>query len=276
VFTLQTLNPAAGTAAPQAAPAGQEADSRPGGLDLVLLLDKSLSMAPFFEKAKSYAAGEVLGPILAPGDRLIVDLVYGKVDRLFTGTIAGEEDKAKAIRSLRAVVADGRFTDLGAALDAAKAALDELGMPERPKYVLLVSDEVQEAPAGSPYISLDHKLRHPALEYVRRTDLGRFRAIVVGFGVGAKVDATAPRIMKLLSEPPNRGAAAPGAAGSSLAAGAGGSSGARAAGEASGHRLPAVAVAALAAAAVLVLAGCIFALLHSKRKSSEKDGKPVP
>jgi hypothetical protein len=172
---------------------------------MVLLFDKSLSMAPFFGEAKSYVAGEVLGPILIPGDRLVIELVYGKVERLWSGTIETEADKAAAIRKIRTVVADGRFTDLGAALDAAKRDIDELGMPDRPKYVLLVTDEKQEAPPGSPYKANDNKLRHPFLDYVKKKDLGKFRAITVGIGVEAKVEAAAPQVMKFLSEPPARG-----------------------------------------------------------------------
>ncbi len=188
-----------------------------GSLDLVLLLDKSLSMAPFFDEVKTYAAGEVLGPILSPGDRLIVELVYGKVERLYAGTIASEADKAAAIRSLRAVRADGPFTDLGAALDVAARDIKELGQPERPKYVLLLSDERQEAPDGSPYRAADFKLRHPYLEYVKRVQLGRFRAITIGLQVGAKVEAASASVLRVLSEPPSTrgtpGAAPSGASG---------------------------------------------------------------
>jgi hypothetical protein len=186
---------------------------RPGSLDVILLLDKSLSMAPYFDEVKKYAAGNVLGEILIPGDRTIVETVYGKVDRLLTATISSEEDKAKVIRTLAAVKANGRFTDLGAALDAAKRDLVELGQPERPKYVLLITDERQEAPPGSPYQATDYKLKHPSLAYIKRVDLGKFRAITVGLQVAAKVDAATPGIMQLLMDPPVRDFGAIGTAG---------------------------------------------------------------
>ncbi len=189
------------------------AEKRSKGLDVILLLDKSLSMAPFFDQVKAYAAGNVLEPILLPGDRLILETFYGKVERLYDGTIRSEADKAAAIRTLRSVRADGHYTDIGAALDAAQRDLAELGQPDRPKYVLLITDERQEAPAGSPYASKNHKLDHPALEYVKRVDLGKFRAITVGFGVGAKVDAATPQVMSLLTEPPSNEVPGPSAAG---------------------------------------------------------------
>jgi hypothetical protein len=64
------------------------------------------------------------------GSRLMA--VYGKVERLASVSIGSEADKAAAIRSIRSIKANGRFTDLGAALDAAKRDMDELGQPERP------------------------------------------------------------------------------------------------------------------------------------------------
>lgn len=194
---------AAPSATAHAAQEGQEL--RAGGLDEIILLDKSLSMAPYFEEVKAYVAGTLITPILVPGDRLIVEAVYGKTDRLATMSINSKADIAGAIRAIREVKADGRYTDLGTALDTAKRDLDELGMPERPKYVVLVTDEIQEAPSGSPYQSPDHKLKHPSLQYVKRVDLGKYRAITVGLQVGAKVDATAPQVMNLLLEPPQRG-----------------------------------------------------------------------
>jgi hypothetical protein len=261
--------PAAGSASGAATSYTTAAkELRSGSLDVVLLLDKSLSMAPFFEEAKAYAAGSVLGPILVPGDRLIVEAVYGRVDRLVTASIASEEDKAKAIRAIRSVKANGRFTDLGSALDAAKRDLDELGSPERPKYVLLITDERQEAPKGSPYQAKDYKLKHPSLEYVKRVDLGKFRAITVGLQVGKKVDATAPTVMQLLLEPPVRsaGAASPGSA--AALAGAGGAS---AGGSTPSERaLPAWLLYAAAGVLAAALAGLAIVLVVLRRKQREK------
>jgi hypothetical protein len=202
---------------------GTEGESPPEGtLDMVLLLDKSLSMAPFFDSVKAYVAGQVLGPVLVKGDRLVVEAVYGRVERLFAGTIGSEADKAAAIRAVRAAAADGRYTDLGAALDAAKRDVEAYGEPSRPKYVLLVTDERQEAPPSSAYQAKDYKLRHPSLEYIKRQDLGRFRAITVGIGVGPKVEAAATSLVKYLSEAPARGLGTAKSGGGSTGAGAGG------------------------------------------------------
>lgn len=182
----------------------QAAESRSASLDVVLLVDKSLSMAGAEAEAKRYIAGEVLGPLLMPGDRLIIEAFYGKVDRLYAGTIRSDEDKAAAIRLVAGIVADGRFTDIGSALDVAAKDLAELGAPERAKYVLLITDERQEAPLGSKYYSPDFKVVHPALTYTKRVEKAGFRVITVGFGVAARVDAATADVMRLLSDPPTR------------------------------------------------------------------------
>jgi hypothetical protein len=280
VYALLTLQ-----FAPAQAQAGG-ADARTGSLDMVILVDKSLSMASCMGEAKAYLAGKVLGPVLVPGDRLIVETVYGKVERLISIDIKTEDDKARAIRAIGSIKADGRFTDLGAGLDAAKRDLDELGRPERPKYVLLISDERQEAPKGSPYQATDFKLKHPSLEYTKRVDLGKFRAITVGLQVGARVEETAPAVMQLLLEPPSRVAPAakpagsPGAAPSGNAAAAGG--GARpgnasptgaavAAGTAAERALPSWLLYGVAILFVLALAGLLVVLaVAGRRKEKEK------
>lgn len=186
-----------------ALPAGA-AEPRTANIDVVLLVDKSLSMVDAEAAVKSYIAGEIIGPILMPGDRLIIETFYGKIDRLYAGTIRADDDKAAIVRSLNAVSPNGRFTDIGEALDRAALDLQELGNPERPKYVLLLTDERQEAPAGTKYYAPDYKLVHPALQYIRRVDMGLFRAITVGYDVGSRIDATVPAVMKLLTDLPPR------------------------------------------------------------------------
>jgi hypothetical protein len=247
---------------------GAARDERSGSLDVILLLDKSLSMAPYFAKAKEYAAGSVIGSILVPGDRLIVEAVYGKVDRLVKMDISSETDKAAAIRAIRDVKANGRFTDLGNALDVAKKDLDELGQPERPKYVLMITDERQEAPAGSPYQATDYKLKHPSLEYVKKIDLGEFRAIIVGLQVKDKVAQTAPEVMKLLLEPPVRNGSATARGAASVVAAEGikaGSPGSSASARSAMSAIPSWALAGAAGLLVLAVIGIALAAIASRK-----------
>lgn len=187
-----------------AALAGIAAEDRPGTIDEILLIDKSLSMRGSIEAAKALAEKELVSSILVPGDRLVVEVFYGKIERLFAGTIRSAADKEEAIRRIAGIRADGAYTDIGAVLDRAGEDLVELDAPERPKYVVLLTDERQEAPPGSPYVSPDYRLRHPALTYVRRIDKGGFHEIVVGLDVARRIAEAAPSIMQILSDPPAR------------------------------------------------------------------------
>lgn len=254
---------AAAAAVPsKATPAPAGVDQRSGSLDVILLIDKSLSMASCMGEVKSYVAGTILLPLLIPGDRLIVEAVYGKVDRLVKTDISSQADIANAIRAIRELKANGHYTDLGKALDAAKRDLDELGKPERPKYVLLVTDERQEAPKDSPYQASDHKLKHPSLQYMKRVDLGKFRAITVGLQVAEKVDAAAPGLMKLLEDPPVR-----------VATDSIGEGGAAVPGQNPEKGLPSWLLVAAAILLLVALASLLVVLLVSKKKKGKEEEK---
>ncbi|MBN1243764.1 MAG: VWA domain-containing protein [Spirochaetales bacterium] len=179
-----------------------QTDVRVTPVDFVILVDRSKSMDLALEDVKVFLAGELVGPAMIAGDRVELLAFYGETETVWSGLIASEQDKAELLRSLRAISPDGAYTDIGAALDAADAIMSRLGDPERPKFVLLLSDERQEAPPGSPYASPDYVARHPRLEFSRRVDLGSFRAITIGYGLDARLDAAAESLYRLLAEPP--------------------------------------------------------------------------
>lgn len=187
--------------------AGAQTDVRATPVDFVILVDRSKSMDVALEDVKDFLARELVGPAMMTGDRVELLAFYGSTESVWSGRIGSEQDKAALLRSLRALVPDGAFTDIGAALDAADEALARLGDSAAPKFVLLLTDERQEAPPGSPYASDDYVIRHPRLEFSRRIDLGTFRAITIGYGLDARLEAATASLFKLLSEPP---AAVPG------------------------------------------------------------------
>jgi len=249
-------------------------------IDVILLVDKSLSMRSAIAPLKNYLAGEVIGPLLVPGDRLIIEAFYGKTDRLFAGTIRSEEDKARVVRSLNAIKADGRFTDIGSALDQAQADLSELGEPEKPKYVLLLTDERQEAPAGTKYYAPDFKLKHPALQYVKRVDLGSFRAITIGFDVGKRIEAQAGKVMRLLTDIPKRDGSQypslPAGNDGGLGAGKAGGAGAQAAKKSGGGMSKTLIFSGSSVLLLIVLAIVVIAVVRSKNKRKDDEGRHDP
>jgi hypothetical protein len=177
-------------------------DVRNQSIDVILLVDKSLSMNIAIDDVKHYVAGDIIGSVLLPGDRLVIELFYGKTETLYSGTLESEADKARVVGMLQGIRADGRFTDIGSALDRIDVILANLGSQERPKLVMLLTDERQEAPVGTKYFSPDYVAVHPYLTYVDRVDHGSFRAIVVGADLNAKISNLAGQVLTFLSSPP--------------------------------------------------------------------------
>lgn len=252
-------------------------DTRTEGVDFVIIVDTSLSMASTIDEAKRYAAGELVGRLVETGDWLCVVKFYEKSEIVWSGDIRADADIAQAVRSLNLLKADGRFTDIGAALDKVDRLLVERGHPERPKYVVLVTDERQEAPKGTAYYSEDYTVVHPALEYVKKIDLGGFRAITIGYGLAAKVEGGTRSLLTTLSSPPETSPRPlAGSAGEANAAGSAASatgnaslSGGAAMGSAAGGGAPAWAWIVAAIAAALGLGAL---LLIARRRRAAKDG----
>ncbi len=180
------------------------AESRSTSVDFILLMDTSLSMATAIGDARQYAAGEIVGRLVEPGDWVTLIGFYGQSDIVWQGDIQGQADISALVRSLNNLEAKGRYTDIGAALDYMDRLINQRGFPERPKYILLFTDERQEAPKDSAYYSTDYSIEHPLLEYVKRVDMGSFRVITIGYGLAAQVEGQAHTLMTTLSDPPVR------------------------------------------------------------------------
>jgi len=180
------------------------AESRSASVDFIVLMDTSLSMAEAIEDARQYAAGEIVGRLVEPGDWFALISFYGQSEIVWQGDIKGQEEISTLVRSLNGLKATGRYTDIGAALDYMDKLINTRGFPDRPKYILLLTDERQEAPKDSTYYSTDYSIEHPLLEYVKRLDMGTFRVITVGYGLAAQVEGQARTLMTTLSDPPDR------------------------------------------------------------------------
>lgn len=173
-------------------------------IDFYVLIDTSLSMADAMPEAREQVAAELIGRIAVPGDWLCVIGFYGAQDILWEGELRDEASLATLVRSLRALTATGRFTDIGAALDFLEAKLRARGLPERPKYMLMITDERQEAPFGTRYYSADYSIEHPMLEFVKKEDHGPYRVITIGYGLSDRIRGASELLMRTLSEAPSR------------------------------------------------------------------------
>ncbi len=268
------------------------ADERSDAIDIFILIDSSLSMQEAMPAARDYVAGELIGRVALPGDYVMVLSFYGGQDILWQDELRSEGDKAELVRSLRGLQAVGRFTDIGAALDALDSLVIARGIPERAKYIVLVTDERQEAPYGTQYYSPNYNIDHRLLEYVKRDDRGLFRVITIGYGLSDKIADQARTLLRTLSEPPSRPSpvlpgAAPEAMGGKDATEAAGSSrsssGAGTSGifgisvlDGEGRVNPAFLILIFAGLALAALCVFLFVWLRSRKKDDEKKKGAAP
>lgn len=118
---------------------------------MFVLLDKSLSMVEEIDSVKEYVADELVGRLLIPGDLFVLINFYGKTDRFFSGEVESRADIEALKDSLTSITADGRFTDIGSALDTLEKTVEAIPVRQgRKRYLLLLTDGKQEAPPTAP------------------------------------------------------------------------------------------------------------------------------
>ncbi len=155
------------------------AQERRGHVTLILLVDKSLSMRPYIEEVKTYLEKTVLGEWLKPGDSVALFTFYGSTHLLVWDSPLKADQFPSLEQKIRAIQADGRFTDIGTALDTYENWAQTTVLPPWRRFVLLLTDERQEAPPSSPYQSGDYKIHHPLLKGARIVSHGGWKAITV-------------------------------------------------------------------------------------------------
>lgn len=184
---------------------GLGAETRIVNVDFYILLDVSLSMeGEPIKDAREFTASNIIGDLIEPDDWLCLITFWGDSRVIWQEYIKSASDKVQLIRQLSTIQADGRFTDIGRALDQVSAILDARADTDRPKYILLITDEIQEAVPGTPYYAEDNVLRHHMLDYVRRIDRGLYRVITVGHPQRASIEESARQLYELLANPPSR------------------------------------------------------------------------
>jgi hypothetical protein len=165
--------------------AGIFADVRTEPIDVIVALDKSLSMVEEIGAVIEYVNTYIIDQLLIPGDYFLVVAFYGKTDIPVALRIEGQADKQRAKQAISQLLADGRFTDIGNALDALGAQLAKLPEPNRRKHLLLITDGIQEAPPTSRYYSKDGKFTHAFLENTKTIQKQGWKIEILGIGTHA-------------------------------------------------------------------------------------------
>jgi hypothetical protein len=165
--------------------AGISADVRTEPIDVIVALDKSLSMVEEIGAVIEYVNTYIIDQLLIRGDYFLVVAFYGKTEIPVAIRIDSEADKQKAKEAISRLVADGRFTDIGNALDVLGAQLAKLPESNRRKHLLLITDGIQEAPPASPYYSKNGKFTHAFLQNTKTIQKQGWKIEILGIGTHA-------------------------------------------------------------------------------------------
>jgi Mg-chelatase subunit ChlD len=159
------------------------ADEREEPIDVIIALDKSLSMVEEIEAVKEYVNTYIIDELLIKGDFFLVVAFYGQTEIPVSVTIQSDEDRERAKAIVAQLLADGRFTDIGNALDVLGQQVEKYSRPEHKKFLLLITDGIQEAPPESKYYSPDGSFNHEFLENTKIIQKMGWKVHILGVGL---------------------------------------------------------------------------------------------
>ena len=173
---------------------GLFADQRAENLEIYLVLDKSLSMVEEIEAVKEYVIEQIIEKIVIKGDYFLLIPFYGSTDNSFNGYISSRIELEDLHNRILNIQADGRFTDIGNALNTLRSKIKSENKSTR-KYMLLITDGKQEAPLNSPFYSPEGSFNHEFLENTKEIQKSGWKIVVLGIGT----ESAAKEIAKELS-----------------------------------------------------------------------------
>lgn len=158
------------------------ADSRKDNIDVIIALDKSLSMENKIGAVKEWVNSSIIDQLLIPGDTIVVVAFYGKADVIISQIVKDNADKKALQGIISQIRGNGRYTDIGNALDMVRGQVSTRQSDGREKYILLLTDGIQEAPPGSKYFSKDGKFNHEFLVNTKTIQEKGWKVMILGIG----------------------------------------------------------------------------------------------
>ena len=180
------------------------ADTRKDNIDVIIALDKSLSMEKKVDAVKTWVNSFIIDQLIIPGDFLTVVAFYGKTDIIISQPITNDADRKSAKAVISQIRGNGRFTDIGNALDAVKAQLADKEKDGRQKYVLLLTDGIQEAPPTSKYYSKNGVFNHEFLSNTKTIQQKGWKVMILGIGIDTAAKDLAKELQGSYSEISNK------------------------------------------------------------------------
>lgn len=158
-------------------------------VDMIIMIDKSLSMQDpgRFDSLQQWVLDELIGEIIINGDWISIYQFYESPEHLISIEVKGKEDTAKIIKTIREIQPNGRFTDVGKALDKIQEAVNERGENGRYKVLFMLTDLEQDAPMTSKYSGKQKKFSSPYLVESRIIKHDNWYEITVDMGLQDKV-----------------------------------------------------------------------------------------
>ncbi|MGO9308906.1 MAG: vWA domain-containing protein [Spirochaetia bacterium] len=178
------------------------ADARKTNIDVIIALDKSLSMQDNNKigAVKAWVNSFIIDQLIIPGDFLSVVSFYGKADLIISQVIKDDVDRKAAKAVISQIRGNGRFTDIGNALDAVKAQFADKEKDGREKYVLLLTDGIQEAPPSSKYYSKNGTFNHEFLANTKTIQQKGWKVMILGIGIDTAAKDLAKELQGSYSE----------------------------------------------------------------------------
>src|SRR5512137_843257 len=119
------------------------------GMDVVVMVDTSASMFPYYDDLQQYLLRDLLEHWLHKRDTFHLLSFADTPETEIAERIGGARELTAIIDRIYLLRPLGRYTDLVAALDYLYSYLD--GLPaDSPKLVLLLTDGKHDPPPGSP------------------------------------------------------------------------------------------------------------------------------
>ena len=161
-------------------------------VDMIIMIDKSLSMQDpgRFDSLQQWVLDELIGEIIINGDWISIYQFYESPEHLISIEVKGKEDTAKIIKTIREIQPNGRFTDVGKALDKIQEAVNERGENGRYKVLFMLTDLEQDAPMTSKYSGKQKKFSSPYLVESRIIKHDNWYEITVDMGLDERVVKT--------------------------------------------------------------------------------------
>lgn len=169
-------------------------DERTENIDVFIVLDKSLSMVEEIESVKEYLSNSLFNTILIPGDRLVIIAFYGKTELLMNQVYNVAENSALIKENIDSIQADGRFTDIGNALDTLQSSVENIAEKDRRRFLLLLTDGKQEAPPESKYYTPDGEFNHEMLKNTKTIQKQGWKIHILGIGTQSAAEELAKEL----------------------------------------------------------------------------------